>query len=441
MAKEQTNIKCCIPCCRDVNQLRHVAYYAVRPQWLNTILTYLNSIQKNTNIMRLRSEFICSRHYNLSGIRDYSDRSIVYFPFLRISVNRVRERLAAVKKVRNICDEWKVYTSDELVVAREEVYPISPVKPLCIKEKKINPPKFKPDCYDHNYALTLDYVEYLKDSHEKLLQENQEFRKRHIETLTDHNEEIKRLKAINHDLLSKLFRSPPKTGSSLKSILENEDSLKFYTGFPSRDSFFKFLDQVRTTYLSSDFRHQFNMDEQVILVLTRLRLGLQLQDLAHRCNISLIQVHKICSFWFKLLVDLFPGKPGANNRVIIQCFETFFEAEGGKKLYGRTKALIEISPDGYIENLSNLFATHVSDKDIIETCQKSKICNCEALNKAKAARIDLQVHIQRIVGCLKGFQILKGTFPTMICSLEQLNKYWRICCFLVNYLDPPEIVV
>nr|XP_001812453.2 PREDICTED: uncharacterized protein LOC100141600 isoform X2 [Tribolium castaneum]XP_015836554.1 PREDICTED: uncharacterized protein LOC100141600 isoform X2 [Tribolium castaneum] len=409
---------------------------------MNTILTYLNSIQKNTNIMRIRSEFICSRHYSLSGIRDFTNSGTIYFPHLRISVEKPREQSTLGQNRRNISGNSEVFTSDELGVAREEVYPAVVEKQVdLIREKKNNRPKFRPDYWDHNYALNMNYIEYLKDSHEQLLQENTEYKKRHVETTNQNTDEIKRLKAINHDLLAKLFRAPPRSGLFLKSILENESTLKFYTGFSSRGYLLKFLDKIRTIYLSSEFHHQLNMDEQLILVLTRLRLGLQLQDLAFRCNISHVQVQKICSFWLKLLLDLFKGKPGANNRVIVQCCETFFEVTSVKNVYERTKALIEISPEGFVENASHLYAVHVNDKTIIERCEKPKVCNCEAWNKAKAARVDLQAHLQRILGCIKGFQILRGAFPTLICSLDQLDTYWRICCFLVNHLDPPYVGV
>jgi hypothetical protein len=102
-----------------------------------------------------------------------------------------------------------------------------------------------------------------------------------------------------------------------------------------------------------------------------------------------------------------------------------------------------------------LFPAHISDKEIIESC---KFCETgegsEGLRMGYAAekkakekgnekkgRIGrftaLQTHIQRILGFIKGFKILKGTFPNSVFSQAQVNTLWKICCFLINFINKP----
>lgn len=240
------------------------------------------------------------------------------------------------------------------------------------------------------------------------------------------------MKCINHELLWTQLH----LGKNLRSAVDNEAMLKFYTGFADRENFMRFLDKVRPLYVAaSDFRPpNVDMCEQILIVLTRLRLRLSHQDLSYRCAISLAQIHKICAFWTKLFKGMYEAKSRGNNLVIIELVETLLELDVRDKIYGRCKALIEISESGSIGFMSDLFSIKVDDKYIIEKSPKNKNWNGEPVKNSPFVRLPLQIHTQRILGFLKGFQVLKGSFPNSICSLEQLNTLWKICGVLVDYM-------
>lgn len=246
----------------------------------------------------------------------------------------------------------------------------------------------------------------------------------------------------------------------LRLIPDNEQLLKFYTGFSKRDDFQKFVEMLEPEYFkvrkreAGEVRKQhLGMVPQLVLVLSRLRLGLMHNDLAYRFNISLTTVLKIWMFWIKLLTDVLVTNCEFNydkntHKVIVECYETFFETSKdnktkAEKTYGRARALIELNSNGLVIKASDLFASYVTNEQIIKSWSETKVDKPNNGNSTKQEPVgkpshfsDLQTHVQKILGFVKGFKILKGTFPNSVTSVKQLNVFWKICCFLVNYTCP-----
>jgi len=131
---------------------------------------------------------------------------------------------------------------------------------------------------------------------------------------------------------------------------------------------------------------------ELFLVLVRLRLGLQLNDLAHRFQISRASVSRIFVTWINFLYHEFKGIDNFPTRDQIQrdmpkCFESYsstrvildateVEIEKPSSLYSQSatwsaykncntfKALIGIAQAGYITFVTPLYCGNISDQNI-----------------------------------------------------------------------------
>nr|XP_006825719.1 PREDICTED: uncharacterized protein LOC100369546 [Saccoglossus kowalevskii] len=130
---------------------------------------------------------------------------------------------------------------------------------------------------------------------------------------------------------------------------------KSYTGLPN----FKLLITVFglcSPFVKSTHRNVLTQFQEFILVLTRLRLNLQLQDLAFRFGISLSTASRIFTKWLDVLSSrlsfliIWPGREmlreimpvkfkksfGNKVAVIIDCFEVFIDRPSNLKARAET---------------------------------------------------------------------------------------------------------
>jgi hypothetical protein len=483
-------IKCCVPGCDGYSKTKHVSFYGVKPEWNRPILGYINSCTRSNSskakeCTKLRSNVICGRHFHLCTVRESSLTTTIYFPHLKISVERESQRVLRNLQERQV----QVYRSEDIAISSEVTFPkIAEPEVRLNRWKKITVPKVPTRHNDHNYALSLEYIQFLKHDYDRVKEENSRFKTKTENLINAYEKEIERLKLVNHDLIKSNIKDvTSRVEFPFRLIADNEQTLKFYTGFSSKQSFKSFLDLIGPKYYEARLKENSEnvqylrkqyiaCEEQLMLILCRLRLGLMHNDLAYRFNISMTTISRIVPFWTKLLSSVLveeshrldkeqtpDGLDRRRNKIILECHEIFFESTPqvkvvdltGKKVYGRAKALIEVSANGFVYNVSDLFPAHISDKEIIESC---KFCETgegsEGLRMGYAAekkakekgnekkgRIGrftaLQTHIQRILGFIKGFKILKGTFPNSVFSQAQVNTLWKICCFLINFINKP----
>lgn len=162
---------------------------------------------------------------------------------------------------------------------------------------------------------------------------------------------------------------------------KNEDKTKFYTGLPN----FLVLMQIFELcepYIPCGPMSVLSKFEQLILVLLRLRLNLQLKDLAFRFNISPPTASRV---WHKIIDTLherlefqiewperhvlqatmpmgFRQAFGCKVAVIIDCFEVFIEKPSNLLAQAQTwsnykhhhtvKFLIGVAPQSYVIYIS-----------------------------------------------------------------------------------------
>ena len=179
-------------------------------------------------------------------------------------------------------------------------------------------------------------------------------------------------------------------------IKENDDATSYYTGLSSWDLF-----QLLVSYLSvkhpsaKTSKLKVSLPDGLLMVLMRLRLNLQIEDLSYRFGVSLSTVHDIFQKWIEvmfvhlkflikwpaqdvarmnmpqLFIDLYP-----RTRCIIDCSEVFIERPhnyharaqtySNYKKHNTVKFLIGITPCGSISFLSKCWGGRATDKHIVQ---------------------------------------------------------------------------
>ncbi|CAB4019513.1 Hypothetical predicted protein, partial [Paramuricea clavata] len=202
---------------------------------------------------------------------------------------------------------------------------------------------------------------------------------------------------------------------SIDRFKSSDTHFEFYTGFQNYDRFkvfYNFLSPActRLSYRGSNNgkiesaeqqkrgRKRFlSPEEELFLVLTKLRCGLLERDLAARYNISVSQVSNIWITWLDFLyqrlqsIPIWPSRKHVDatmpasfkenfpqTRVVIDCTEMFIEMPSAPVTQGVTfssykhhntaKGLVGISPAGTLTFVSELYAGRTSDKELTKDC-------------------------------------------------------------------------
>ena len=217
-------------------------------------------------------------------------------------------------------------------------------------------------------------------------------------------EETIKLQATNQELLFRVIAlekalNAASSTSLVSIIISNDDATMFYTGIPYyrifkllSDYMEPILNQVRSGDIGR--RRKLTTEEELLSVLTRLRLGLLAEDVARRFQVSPSTYSRIFSTWIRLLAielkKMFPwpskelivkNTPAAfkkypNTRIIIDCTEFYVQRPSSLqgqaltfshyKHHNTFKLLLGISPGGVITFISELWGGRVSDKAITE---------------------------------------------------------------------------
>ncbi|XP_013403344.1 uncharacterized protein LOC106168719 [Lingula anatina] len=210
--------------------------------------------------------------------------------------------------------------------------------------------------------------------------------------------------------LSKAQEEADKHIFSIKSMQNKPEMVKFYTGFETYEEFKNFHDflypditsmQYWGTDLSNPEERQqrrprtLSTEDELFLVLCRLRVGLLEEDLAYRFGVHTTTVSRICKTYFELLYFRFRQMPiwpsreiidqtmpecfkqeYPSTRVVLDCTELFIETPNQCDVSGQTysnykshntaKGLLGIAPNGFITFVTDLVPGRMSDKDITE---------------------------------------------------------------------------
>ena len=236
------------------------------------------------------------------------------------------------------------------------------------------------------------------------------------------------------------------------------------------------------------------VEDQLLLCFMKLRLGLQNNDLAYRFQVSSSTVSDIFNDCIPVLAQRlkflikWPSraiikknmphcfKRFSRCRVIIDCTEFFIDRPYNLSTRAKTwsnykhhhtlKALIGITPYGAISFVSDMWGGRISDKDItarsgfyqllepgdqVMADRGFTISQELAINGAhlvmppfvagrkqfpgyvvtRARQISsLRIHVERAIGRIKKYAILKNTMPASIMPLA--SEMLCVCCALTN---------
>ena len=293
---------------------------------------------------------------------------------------------------------------------------------------------------------------------------------------------------------------------SFEDIQNTDEKCMFYTGLPNIAVFKALFDgmedaeeqtQRKGMSHSKGRPRALRLIDEFFLVLIRLRLGLLLDDLAQRFHISKATCSNITNQWImylrkkltclvswptRITVDETMPKKFKRKypkcRVIIDCTE--IKTETPQSLANKSlmyshykshmtyKALLGISPAGYISFASALWAGSISDKQItfnsgiLNLCERGdsimadkgflisdlttprgislivpplKMKRFTRREVEETRRIaNLRIDVERAVERVKNFRILQGVLP--ITLAHQATNIWKICVCLSNLLPP-----
>ena len=329
---------------------------------------------------------------------------------------------------------------------------------------------------------------------------------------------IKKLKENISNLEAEIdnYRSREFTFDKIK---EDPAAVKFYTGFPNASSlesvleYFetklvnmqywtgpKTLEKPDTSYLGSSKpgrKRSLSRKQEFFIVLLRLKVGLFVNDIADRFNISPGHVSKIFTTWINFLYHelplLFPFPSQAmirmympaefkdfpTTRIIIDGTEIFCQVPSSLKSQSQTwsdykhhntwKALIGISPNGCITFVSKLWSGRVSDRQQTKDCgvldllepgdnimadrgyniqdllpagvnlnlppYKGQRDQLTAEEAEETAKIaSVRIHVERAIGRVKNYHILNGVMPLAVSPV--IDQIFTVCCYLTNFLPP-----
>ena len=339
-------------------------------------------------------------------------------------------------------------------------------------------------------------------------------------TLQKSNDEQATLRAENIALKGKCEELTCRYTQSvlrIEHVLASNIIIKFYTGFQNYQTFKAFFDYLQPAcqflnYAGSNSSTEYSLETQqkvgrtssmspeqeLFMILVRLRCGLMGPDLAFRFSFSETQVSRIWVTWLEFLYHRLRAIPiwasqeyiqktmpeafknsYPNTRVIIDCTEIFIEKPtsfrsqsatySAYKNHNTAKGLLGISPAGYPTFVSELYAGRSSDKQITKDCGilnllesgdqvmadrgfdiENEMPPGVGLNippfldgapqlslqdEVKTRKIaSLRVHVERTIQRIKSYKILSNVFPLKMSS--DLNKIWVICSYLTLFYPP-----
>ncbi|XP_064475789.1 uncharacterized protein LOC135389660 [Ornithodoros turicata] len=252
------------------------------------------------------------------------------------------------------------------------------------------------------------------DHMQELLKGKEELEKSR-KRLTALEEEVKSLKnevyraegetALYKDHLTKSALSSSSSVCSIETFKDKGEDMMFYTGLPSYEVFKALLEYVDpwTNMSSQTIETSTNVgrpsalsiENQFLLVLMKLRLGLFEKDLAHRFQMHQSTVSRLFSSWMNLLYVKLSALPlwqsremidknmpeafkekYPNTRVVIDATEMRCEVPSSLVLQSDTysnyksvntfKGLIGVSPDGFVTFVSALYTGSISDVELVK---------------------------------------------------------------------------
>ena len=269
---------------------------------------------------------------------------------------------------------------------------------------------------------------------------------------------------------------------SVKNLRQDPKVFEFYTGF-TEEQFCCLLEFLgdgmnNLTYWGSSSASNSNnedlggskpgmsrkltAEDELLLVLTRLRVGMLEQDLAVRFELSQSHVSRIITTWVNAMfhrfkeIEIWPMREQslanlpekvrefcATLRCIFDATEIYIEQPKNPeaqqltfwtyKNHNTLKSLIGISGVGAINFVSTLEGGSNSDRDL--TLKSGILGKDWAKGDVLMADRGFRIHVERAIERIKNYHILDYV-PITLCSSGIIDQIFFVCAMLTNFLPP-----
>ena len=276
-----------------------------------------------------------------------------------------------------------------------------------------------------------------------------------------------------------------------------DDDVRFYTGLPNKHVFYLLQDILCVRGAKSKRESKLRVEDELLLVTMKLRLGLELLDLAFRFKVAIPTASKIFSHWIIIMSqrlsflcewlssELIESRSPhsfnyfRNMKAFVHCTQIECENPSSLQKQSQTylgytsgviwKALVAISPFGTICFMSDLYESNTSDEEIVirskildgfstgdglmafEDFLINDLCLIQGIHlivppkKTKMQFEPQEVELARRITavcnyvehakeCFKHFKILQGVMPYSVSDIA--SDIFKVCAYLCNLLPP-----
>ncbi|KAK3918009.1 Kinesin-like protein KIN-14C [Frankliniella fusca] len=356
----------------------------------------------------------------------------------RVAVNLLsKEKATLLELVKNLQNEVQELKND--LVDKDEVKRLLLVEETNLKSEvsKLGEYKEKLRVSEEKLRTAEEKVAQLENLCKVKEDENKELSTRMCTALRSSTELSEKLKEEKERL-------------HIESISCLDFKIAHYTGIPNAGTFF-----LNYTFVYYHFNvTSISRENQLLLTLMRLKLGLKRQTLANWFNCSTQTVTNIVNTWLDALhVVLFQGfmkeipslrkvqkclpecfKPFPNCRIVLDCTEVETAVPKSMRHHNLTysqykhrtthKGLVGIALNGTVVFASKLYPGSTSDKSVVDD---SKIC--ELFNAGESIMVDKGFLITDFLP--PGASLIRPPFKTTPQFTEQ-----QVCCALTNLKNP-----
>ena len=339
---------------------------------------------------------------------------------------------------------------------------------------------------DFNVQLDLTDDDDLKKQVSRLklnLLRSEEKMHKYRSELNARNQEVYRLREKITEVKLKKF--------GFNYITDSKNNINFFTGLADADVFHWLLNKIRLNV--ELFHSSLSIEDHLLIVLMKLKLGLLSKDIAIRFNLSPTVISKIFRSWIVVIARnlksliVWPDRGAIRYNLpqcfkkkyrdavcIIDCSEIFIQRPNNLTAQAQTwsnykhnntvKYLIGISPSGAVMFLSSGWGGRVSDKQITidsgfidklaagdciladrgfnvkaELAVKGAVLKIPSFTKGKkpGSEVDMsrqlanvRIHVERVIGRLKKFRILNSIIP--ITQVDLIDEIMVTICAIVN---------
>lgn len=379
------NHTCCVPGCNNRHTKtkgKGIKFYKI-PQDKTVRRVWLTRISRERTFTVTANTRICSEHFE-RGIKDENNPLPSIFPW-KNPPTRKPVRLLPSKRVA-------LSPTPTPANKRQRVDPV------------LQPTDLNTSVSSESLIVQSTAIQCVSEVAETAVQCESEHML--LSTLVDQIERLEsQCTSLKAQLISQTF--------CIDRFAENDHDVAYYTGFPSYNMlmiFWRYLGEKvnhlthwrgKDTNLkgmpSSVVDRKLKPLDEFFLCLVRLRLGLQVKDLAFRFNISPASVSRIFTTWINFLylefkaIDFQPSREQVDRdmpvcfkrkypstRLILDATEIRTETPSSLEMQSTTwssykntntlKGLIGITPTGYISFVSSLYCGNISDKRLTIEC-------------------------------------------------------------------------